>query len=314
VAYDNPAQVAAFATAPVVYAGTSFAHAADGTPASLKRLSRADLARFHDTYWRPDNAILVLTGDITPADGFALAERVFGTWARPATPTPRHSTAQPHAAARAIAIDLPGTGQAQVVVTKSAITRTDPRFYPGLVANAVLGGGYSARLNEEVRVKRGLSYGASSTLAARRSLGAVTALAETRNESAGEVIGLIQAEMTKLGAGPPTPDELTARKSSLIGEYGRSIATAGGLGGQLAGLALYNIDLGELDRYTDKVQAVSADQVQAFAKDELDPANASLIVVGDGKTMLPGLKAAANLEVIPINDFDPDSATLKAAP
>ena len=99
VAYGDPGQVAAFANAPVVYAGTSFAHAADGTPSSLKRLARDDLARFHDRYWRPDNAILVLTGDITPDDGFALAAKTFGDWAearrapagagRPASPTRR---------------------------------------------------------------------------------------------------------------------------------------------------------------------------------------------------------------------------------
>ena len=60
------------ATAPVVYAGTPFGHAANGDPASLKRLTAADLARFHAAYWRPDNAVLVLTGDLSPAEGFAL--------------------------------------------------------------------------------------------------------------------------------------------------------------------------------------------------------------------------------------------------
>jgi zinc protease len=314
VAYSNPQQLAGFATAPVVYAGTPFAHAADGTPASLKRLARADLVRFHDAYWRPDNAILVLTGDITPAEGFALAEKVFGDWPRPASPLPPPSSAKPTAPPRAVAIDLPGTGQANVVVTKSAITRTDPRFYQGLVANTVLGGGYSARLNEEVRVKRGLSYGAGSTLSAHRTLGAFTAQAETRNETAGDVIALMEGEMTKLGAAPAAPDELAARKSSLVGEYGRNIATAGGLGGELAGLALYGIDLSELKLYTDKVEAVSADEVQSFARDQFDPARASLIVVGDGKTMLPGLKSTPNLEVVEVKDFDADSPTLKASP
>ena len=75
VAYGDPGQVAAFATAPVTYAGTSFAHAAGGTPSSLKRLTRDDLAALPRRYWRPDRAVLVLTGDITPEAGFALADR-----------------------------------------------------------------------------------------------------------------------------------------------------------------------------------------------------------------------------------------------
>jgi zinc protease len=315
VAYGDPGQVAGFATAPVVYAGTSFAHAAGGTPASLKRLTRDDLVRFHDRNWRPDNAILVLTGDISPDQGFALAEAAFGGWPRPAGPPPPPAGGQANAAPRNIAIDLPGVGQAAVMVTKPAIARTDPRYFEGLVANTVLGGGYSARLNEDVRVKRGLSYGAGSSLTARRTLGAFSAQAQTRNDAAAEVADLIKADMAGLAAAPPTDAELTARKSSLIGEYGRNIATASGLGGTLGGLALYGIDLGEIKTYTDKVEAVTPDQVQAFAAKELNPAGASLIVVGDAKLFLDSLKAKApNLEVIPIAEFDPDTSALRAGP
>jgi len=212
-------------------------------------------------------------------------------------------------------IDLPGTGQAAVVVTKPAIARSDPRYYQGIVANAVLGGGYSARLNEEIRVKRGLSYGAGSSLTARRTLGAFNAQAQTKNEAAGQVVDLIGAGMSGLSADPPSADELAARKSSLIGDYGREIGTAAGLGGQLGALALYGIDLGEVKAYPDKVQAVTAAQAQAFAKDVLDPAGASTIVVGDSKLFLDGLKAKwPGLEVIPITAFDPESPTLKTAP
>jgi zinc protease len=315
VAYGDPAQIASFANAPVVYAGTSFAHAADGAPSSLKRLARGDLAGFHDRYWRPDNAVLVLTGDITPDQGFALAASAFGDWARPAGPPPTPAAGQATAPPRNIVIDLPGTGQAAVSLTKPAIARGDPRFYQGLVANAVLGGGYSARLNEDIRVKRGLSYGAGSSITARRTLGAFTAQSQTRNEAAPQVADLIRADMAAMAAAPPSPEELEARKSSLIGDYGREIATTAGLAGTLQGLALYGIDLGEVRTYPDKVEAVTPGQVQAFARDVLKPQGASLIVVGDGKLFVGALKAKApNLEVIPITEFDPENASLKATP
>ncbi|MFI4934006.1 MAG: M16 family metallopeptidase [Caulobacterales bacterium] len=311
VAYENPGQVAGFAAAPLVY-GPPFNHAANGTPASLKRLTRDDVARFHHDNWRPEGAILVLTGDITPDRGFTLAQGAFGDWPRSPSPPPV-VTPRPQEVPRAIAIDLPNTGQADVVVTKPAITRTDPRYYHGLVANAVLGGGYSARLNEEVRVRRGLSYGASSTLTARRHLGAFTAEAQTKNDAAPQVASLIKDEMASLAQTPPTADELTARKSALIGEYGRAVGTVAGLGNALATLALYGIDLDEIGAYTDKVEAVDGDQVQAFAKAVLDPGQASVLVVGDAKAFLPALKTALpNLVVIPIAEFDPDSPTLRS--
>ena len=312
VAYGNPEQVASFATAPVVYAGTAFGHAAGGDPASLKALTRDNLAAFHGDHWRPDNAVLVLTGDITPEDGFALAERVFGDWAKPAAPLPPPPSAHTAAPPRNLAIDLPGTGQAAVVVTEPAITRTDPRYYQGLVANAVLGGGYSARLNEEVRVKRGLSYGAGSSLSPRRTLGAFTAQAQTRNETAAQVIDLIKGQMAGLAAAPASDAELTARKASLVGDYGRNLGTAAGLGDTIGDLALYGIDLNEIKAYTDKVEAVTPAQVQSFARDVLDPSRASVIVAGDGKTMLPTLTTSVpGITVVPIAQFDPDSPTLK---
>ncbi len=315
VAYGNPEQVAGFATAPVVYAGTVFGHAAGGDPASLKRMSRDDLAAFHAAHWRPDNAILVLTGDIAPEQGFALADKMFGGWRRPSTPLPPQPDAHVAAAPRSVAIDLPGTGQAAVVVTEASITRTDPRYYQGLVTNTVLGGGYSARLNEEVRVKRGLSYGADSSLTARRTLGSFSAQAQTRNETAAQVIDLMRGQMADLGVTAPSDAELAARKSSLVGDYGRNLATAGGLGATLGELALYGIDPNEIKLYTDKVEAVTPAEVQAFAHDVLDPAKASVIVVGDGKTLLPEVQRdLPNLTVIPIAQFDPDSPTLQSPP
>jgi zinc protease len=313
VAYGDPQQIANFGTAPVVYAGTPFGHAADGDPASLKRLTNADLARFHAAYWRPDNAILVLAGDITTEEGFALAEKMFGGWERPAGPTPTPPVAQMSAPPRVLGVDLPGTGQAAVVVTGPAITRGDPRYYQGLVSAAVLGGGYSARLNEEIRVRRGLSYGAEASLTPRRTLGAFTAQAQTRNETAAQVVGLIKTQMAALGAAPPPADELVARKSSLIGDYGRALGTGSGLATDLGELALYGVDLNEIKLYTDKVQAVTADQVQAFSRDVLDPARVSVIVAGDGQSFLGPLKAAfPGVSVVPIARFDPDNPSLEA--
>ena len=88
VAYQEPGQLAGFAASPVVFAGTPFGHTPGGTPASIARLAPADLAKIHARYYRPDNAVLVMTGDITPAQGFALAQKAFGDWKRPATPPP----------------------------------------------------------------------------------------------------------------------------------------------------------------------------------------------------------------------------------
>ncbi|MDB5494099.1 MAG: peptidase family [Phenylobacterium sp.] len=312
VAYQEPGQVAGFATAPVVFAGTPFGHVPGGTPDSLPRLKPADLAAIHGVWFRPDNAILVFTGDIAPEQAFALAEQAFGDWARPATPLPVAPAIAASATPRAIAIDLPGTGQASVNVIKPGIRRSDPAYYTGMVANTVLGGGYSARLSQEIRIKRGLSYGASSRLSANRTTGSFRASAQTKNESAPLVLDLIQGEMRKLAAAPPTAEELKARKSVLVGSFGRSLATTGGLADILGNLALYGVPLDEITRYTAKVEAVTPGEVQGFAGQVLSPEGASVIVAGDAKAFSGTLKAKLpNLEVIPVGDLDLDSPTLR---
>ncbi|MFC3071174.1 M16 family metallopeptidase [Phenylobacterium soli] len=312
VAYQEPGQVAGFAAAPVVFGGTPFGHVASGTPESLKKLTPSDLAAIHRAWFRPDNAILVFTGDIAPEQAFALAEQTFGDWARPAEPLPPAPVIRPDPRPKAIAIDLPGTGQAAVTVVKPGVARSDPDYYTGIVANTVLGGGYSARLNEEIRIKRGLSYGASSRLSANRTTGSFRASAQTKNASAPQVLDLIRAEMGKLAAAPPTADELTARKSVLVGSFGRELATTNGLADILGNLALYGVPLDEVGRYTAKVEAVTPQGVQGFAGKVLSPDGASVIVAGDAKAFAGPLRAKLpDLEVIPVDQLDLGSPSLR---
>jgi len=315
VALKRPGTVAGFVTAPIIYAGSPFGHVAGGTPTSLPKLTRTDLLAIHDVWWRPDNAVLVIAGDVTPAQGFALAEAALAGGKRPAPALPVLPTADASPPVRNVIVDMPGTGQAAVTLARRGIARSDPRYYAGMVANTVLGGGYSARLNQEIRVKRGLAYGASSSLSARRIVGGFTASTQTKNESAAEVVTLIRGELARMATVPATPAELAARKSVLVGDFGRDLGTTEGLAGVLGGLAAYDIDLGELNRFTGKVEAVTADQVSAFAADVFDPSKASTIVVGDVKLFGEAIKTAApNARVIPLDQLDLDSPTLVKGP
>ena len=312
VALRNPTSVAGLVSAPVLYAGTPYGHSASGTPGSLPRLTREDLVAVHRTWWRPDNAVLVIVGDLTPEEGFRLAEEAFGGWAKPSAPLPARPTADIVAAPRNIVIDMPNAGQAAVIVTRRGIARSDPRYYAGIVANTVLGGGYSARLNQEIRVKRGLAYGAGSGLTARRVVGGFSASTQTKNESAAEVVGLIRGEMLRMATAPASDAELAARKSVLVGDFGRDLGTTDGLAGILGGLAISGIDLTEMNVFTARVEAVSAADVQAFSTDIFDPSKASVIVVGDSKLFGPNLATVLpGVEQIPVGELNLDLPSLR---
>lgn len=311
VAFQRPGSLATFATSPVLYAGSAYGHVAGGTPGSLPKIKREDLAKTHAAYWRPDNAVLVVTGNLTPEAGFALAEKAFGGWKKPATPPPAAPAAPTGYQPRTVVIDLPGTGQAAVVLAKPAITRADPSYYQGVVANTVLGVGFSSRLNQEIRIKRGLSYGAGSSLTPQGQFGGFSARVQTKNPSAGEVISLTRTELSRLANEPASVGELAARKSVLVGGFGRDLGTSEGLAGILGNLAVYGVPLTEIQSYAAKVEAVTPEQVQAFAKAKLDPSQMSVIVAGDAKAMGEGLaKVAPNATVIPAAKLDLDKPGL----
>ncbi|HET6632963.1 MAG TPA: pitrilysin family protein [Rhodanobacteraceae bacterium] len=282
IAWGSPGALSRMVARRAVFGGGDYGHPGDGTPDSLKALGRDDLLRLHSAWYRPDNAVLIFAGDIAPKDAFALASKAFGEWRKPeaALPQAQADTGTP-VAAKVVAVDLDHAGQAGVVVAGKAIPRDADDYYAGLVANAVLGGSYSARLNEEVRIKRGLSYGAGSHLAALRHGGWVVATAQTKNPSAAQVVDLMLKQVASLAGNPPDAGELKARKATLVGGFGRSLETTRGLASQVAERAVYGIDPNTMGEFISRVEAVDSKQVQAFANKHLGADGMRVVVVGD---------------------------------
>jgi len=311
VALSQPGGIAGFAMTRAIY-GTA-PYGAIASPTSIGAITRDDMANYHRTYWRPDNAVLVITGDVSAEEGFALAERHFGNWQRPATPLPARPDATAYAApSRTIVVDLPDTGQAAVLMGLRGVSRTDADYFPLLVANNVLGGGYSARLNNEIRIRRGLSYGANSGLSARMAPGPIVASAQTRNDAAVQVYELMRAEIVRIGAERVPEAELTARKAVLIGSFGRQIETTAGLAGQISTLALYGLPPERLGAYVADITAVTPAQAQTAAQRYFNANNADVVVVGDAQHFYDGLRRLRpNAERIPASDLNLDSETLR---
>ena len=314
LALGDPGTIARFVAARVVFGDSPYGHPVSGTTESLTRITAADITKMHARYYRPDNAILVIGGDIDAKDAVALATKYFGDWQKPTTPLPSLSAAMENAGSktgRIVVIDKPDAGQAAVYLARTGINRKDPDYFRGIVSNSVLSG-YSGRLNQEIRIKRGLSYGAGSQLDTRRDVGPFLASAQTKNESGAQVADLLLGEINRLSSAPPADVELTPRKAVLIGNFSRNLETAGGLVGQVGSLALYGLGLDEINRYINNVQAVSTADIQKFAGTRLDAKTSNIIIVGNAKAFLPELqKKYPNVEVIPIGELDLNSASLR---
>src|SRR4030095_5620305 len=220
LALGQPGSVARLVAGRVVFGDSPYGHPISGTAESLARMSRDDIAKMHDRFYRPDNAILVIGGDTTSVNGFALATKYFGDWKKPNTLLPAvtgATTGQTMKTVRVVVIDKPDAGQAAVYLARVGIDRKDADYFRGIVTNSVLSG-YSGRLNQEIRIKRGLSYGAASTLETRRDVGPFIATAQTKNESGAQVAELLMGEISRLATAPPHAPELHPRQAALIGQ------------------------------------------------------------------------------------------------
>ncbi len=307
----QPGSVARYAMARLLFGIGPYGSVA--SPKSVAAIKPEEVGAFHAAHWRPDNALLVISGDLSADDGFALAEKFFGDWPKPNTALAGEpDVAQSADVHRTVVVDLPKSGQAAVSFGVHGVARTDADFFPAMVINSVLGGGYSARLNQEIRIKRGLSYGASSSFPARLAPGPIVALAQTNNTNAVQVVELMQQELQRLGQAPPAPAEIGARQANIIGSFGRSVETASGISGQIALFASFGLPLDGLKTFVSDVEAVTPEKAQAVAARIYDPKNANVVVVGDGEVFFKALKKARpDAQRIPIDKLNLDSATLQ---
>jgi zinc protease len=313
VELEQPTQLVRAAAYRTILGTSPYAHPAPGTPASLRRIQRTDLSALHARIGQPANAVLICVGDLAPDPAISLVEKFFGDWKgeapKPASEARKTSAVE----AAAVLIDMPDAGQAAVYVGRAAAPRRDENYFVGQVANAVLGGGYSARLNREIRIKRGLSYGCGSRLHAWRDAGIFGAACQTKNESAAEVVRVIRAELQKLAAEPVPTDEFIARRLVLTGGFERALETNEGYVQRIADFVLHGEAPGAFASTLEKLNAVTAGQAQAFAAKQLAEDAMTVLVVGRAKDCEKSLRELfPKLRVIPQAKVDLERPELTA--
>jgi zinc protease len=310
IVLNDPAEVAMLAARRAFWADTRYA--ATPTAASLGRLTLAQVKAFHARWYRPDNAVLVLVGAIDAEHAEQLAKAWFGDWRTPTVALP--VLPSPHTGrndARLVLIDMPGSGQSSVVLALPFGALSAEQRPVAQVANAVLGLGYSARLNQEVRIRRGLSYGASSGLDIHPDASLLSAQALTQNSTAAHVLELLRGEVRQMAEQLASADELAARQATLVGAFARQLDTVGSLNRLIVTHLAQDRPLHALGQAIDEITAVTAQQVREFAQRHWPPARVRAVMVGDtqaGGAALRELDPQAR--PIPLAKLDLQSSTL----
>lgn len=314
VAMQDPGGLSGFVTRVAMYGDAPYGSQQDGTLQSLEAINRNDLLEYRQRYIHPDRMQIVISGGIAPDMAIATAEAMFGDWSTDLRPFPIPQEAAGDAPpVRTIVIDLPDAGQASVIAAVRAPSRTSADFYPLELANSVLGGGSSGRLFDEVRTKRSLSYGAYSGFADRADDSILTASAQTKNESADEVVQIFLDEFARLGSEELSEDLLQRRRLYMSGGYARALETSGGFNAIVATLLQQGLDPDEAARFAERLAAVDPAAASSAARTYVDPSRATLVIVGDSSQFLDEIKAIRpDVEVIPATELDVASAALRA--
>lgn len=278
-AKQDPGQVADRAFYRALYGDHPYAHHTAGTEASVEGLARTDIATFHDRYYVAANADVAIVGDVDRERAAELAEAaVAGLPAGEAAP-PLPEVADLEEAQR-VDETFP-SAQTHLLIGQPGMRRGDPDYWPLLVGNHVLGGsGFGSRIMEAVREERGLAYSAYSHFRPLGRRGPFTIGLQTANANAGEAEELVRELLTRFVAEGPTEEELDAARANLVGGFPLRINTNSDLLGYLAMIGFYDRPTDYLDRFTDRVEAVTVEEIHDAFRRRVDPDRLVTVTVG----------------------------------
>jgi len=248
-----------------LYGDHPYANMASGTEASAKKLTRDQLVAFKERYYRSQNCLVALVGDLSREQATTISEQL-STRLAPGAPAPELEATE-HSTAHFEQINHPSQ-QTHVLIGQPVVSRLDPDYFPLFLGNHILGGsGLRSRISQEVRDKRGLAYSSYSYFSPMRQAGPFVMGLQTRNDQADEAAGLLREELQKFITKGPDDQELLAAKQNLTGGFPLRIASNGKIIGYLAVIGFYGLPLDYLDTWVDRIEAIDADQIRdAFVR------------------------------------------------
>lgn len=257
---------------------------------SIDRVTRERLIDIHRAKFVPNNAVLVVAGDVNPEQLLPRIESLFGGWKSGAAPKDDFPAPPVRTARSAYVVDRPGSAQSNIVIANTGITRTSPDYFPMLLMHTVLGANASSRLFMNLREEKGYTYGAYSSLDARRTAGTFRASAEVRTLVTGDSLKEFFYELNKIRNEPVTEKEITDAKSYLTGVFPIRLETQEGLVDQLVQIKMFDLPNDYLQTYRQRLQQVTIEEIQRVAAKYLKPDEAAVIIVGDAKEIIDQVK------------------------
>ncbi|HKO99285.1 MAG TPA: pitrilysin family protein [Pyrinomonadaceae bacterium] len=290
---DDANAIASTVYASILYGRNHpYGHPAIGDEDSINAVKAADVRQFYETYYRPNNATLIVVGDVKPETILPKLESAFSGWQRANVPAIEIPNAQGREQAGLYIVDRPGSAQSVINIGQVGVARSTPDYFPLLVLNTMLGGQFVSRVNLNLREDKGYTYGARTSFDYRRGAGPFVASAGVFTKVTKDSVAEFMKELRGLrGEIPITEKELEFSKQAIIRGFPRTFETPNQMATRLSDVVTYGLPDNYFNNYIQNVRAVTVADVQRVANRYLDPSRMAILVVGDRKVIEPGLRS-----------------------
>jgi zinc protease len=252
-----------------------------GSAETLRALSRQDVVQFHQDYYKPQDAIVVVVGDVTQGEAEALLLKVFASWT--GSPRPQPDYDEPEWPDTLQVVKIPrDVSQARIIFGHPGIRRSHPDYYALQVMNYILGGGgFESRLMSRIREAQGLAYSAGSSFTSHLMGGTFQTSFGTKNATANQAIQVLFDELHRIRQQPVEAQELADAQAFLTGNFPLQLAETRDLASVFTSIELFELGLDYVERFPELIRAVTQQDVQRVARTYLHPSNGVLVILAN---------------------------------
>ena len=279
---DQPITLAALAFAELVYGDSHpYGSPTNGTEESMKSITKSDLENYYSTYYKSNNATLVVVGDVTGSEILPILEKYFGSWESGMIPKEMSYEIPEINETAFYLVDKPDAAQSYLYFGHNSISRTSEDYINSVVLNMILGGQFSARMNMNLREDKGYTYGARTSFSARKSGGSFSARASVKTAVTDSSIIEFLYELRRIRTEHVTVEELQHAKNSIVQRLPSGFETPSQIAGVLGTLIVYDLPDDYYNTYGKKIQAVTKHDIMVTARKLIDPEHMTLVISGD---------------------------------
>jgi len=302
-AKDDPSSVLPDYADAFFYADHPYARPTDGDEATNKSLTREDVLSYYKENYGGDRLIISVVGDFSSAAMESKIRAKLGDWAKVSEPWPKAPPAERHPGRRVLLVDKPDATQSYFWIGNLGVARTDPDRIPLSVVNTAYGGRFTSILNTALRIEGGLTYGARVSAPRYVQAGTWAIVSYTKTESTEKAVDMALQTLESLRSGGIPDTTLTSAKTYMIGQYPTTLETGNAIANAYADLAFYGQTREELERYTDRVAAVTVeDAKRVLARVTPPSSDLTFVFVGNAAAIRKVVSKYGPVTEIPITE------------